>query len=58
MDSCIDMEACTIEMAGVLRGYGLHLMEESRACLTDCRCVALLHTSRSTPLHLSSLTEA
>jgi hypothetical protein len=36
MDSCADLEHCSLEMCGVLTGYGAHLLEDSRASLRHC----------------------
>ena len=36
MDACADLEDCVLEMAGVISGYGIHLMEDARASLRNC----------------------
>ena len=37
MDSCADLESCCLELCGVLQGYGLQMLEDSRASLAQCR---------------------
>lgn len=37
MDSCADLESCCLELCGVLVGYGVQLLEDSRASLRGCR---------------------
>lgn len=37
MDSCADLESCCLELCGVLLGYGLQMLEDSRASLAQCR---------------------
>ena len=36
MDSAADLLDCTLELCGVLRGHGVHLLEEARASLQQC----------------------
>jgi hypothetical protein len=50
MDSCADLEDCTLEMCGVLTGYGVHLLE----VLVAARARQRLHARAHARVHASA----